>query len=243
MSDQDVEHLAEHIAVTNPDPQLWLNIPVRMVCFDWGGVILRICRSWAEGCAAAGLPVRGDSASPDLRVRRRIAAEEYQRGRFTTAEFLRSLESIVENVYSQVELKRIHDGFLIEEYAGVDRLVDRLANTANIETGMLSNTNELHWQRQHADSNASVPHFPTASRLNHRHASHLLGHAKPGHEIYRAFERHTGFRGPEVLFFDDLADNIAAARAVGWRAEQIDHTGDTAAQMHEHLQRHGVFAR
>lgn len=229
--------------MTNLDPQLWLNIPVRMVCFDWGGVILRICRSWAEGCAAAGLSVRGDSASPDLKVHRKIAAEQYQRGQLTTAQFLISLGTIVGNVYSQDELKRIHDAFLIQEYAGVDRLVDRLLSTPNVETGMLSNTNELHWQRQHVDASASVPHFPTASRLKHRHASHLLGHAKPGHEIYRVFERHTGVRGPEVLFFDDLEDNIAAARAVGWRAEQIDHTGDTAAQMNEHLQRHGVFAR
>ena len=45
----------------------------------------------------------------------------------------------------------------------------------------------------------------------------------------------------EILFFDDLSDNIASARACGWSAEQIDHTGDTARQMAEHLGRHGVL--
>ncbi len=31
---------------------------IRLVCFDLGGVVIRICRTWAEGCAAAGLEVR-----------------------------------------------------------------------------------------------------------------------------------------------------------------------------------------
>lgn len=225
----------------DPSPPISVDIPVRMVCFDWGGVILRICRSWAEGCAAAGLAVRGDSASAEIKARRRVAAEAYQRGAISTAEFLESLGEIVGGVYTRAELARIHDAFLIEEYPGVDRLVDRLRTLPDVQTGMLSNTNELHWRRQHADDSSKVLHFPTASKLGHRHASHLLGHAKPGQEIYRAFERMTGFSGSRILFFDDLEENISAARAVGWRAERIDHTGDTAGQMDDHLRRHGVF--
>ncbi len=228
--------------MSGADPQPWIDVPVRMVCFDWGGVILRICRSWAEGCAAAGLPVRGESGLPELKIRRRAVAERYQRGELSTDAFLVELGRVVGGVYSREELTRIHDAFLIEEYPGVDRVVDRLLGTPGVQTGMLSNTNEMHWRRQQAAPVGWVKHFPTASRLAHRHASHLLGHAKPGHEIYREFERLTGFRGPEVLFFDDLEENIAAARTVGWRAERIDHTGDTAGQMIGFLERHGVFA-
>ena len=40
---------------------------VRIVCFDWGGVILRHCRSWQEGCAAAGLPVHPEVLTPEPR--------------------------------------------------------------------------------------------------------------------------------------------------------------------------------
>lgn len=217
------------------------NCPVLMVCFDWGGVILRICRSWAEGCAAAGLEVRGDSASSEVRARRRIAAEDYQRGHLSTDAFLAALETILGGTYTRDELRNIHDAFLIEEYPGVDRVAARLRRTPGVETGMLSNTNELHWRRQHADPTGTWTHFPTASTLSHRHASHLLGCAKPGLEIYRAFERLTGAYGDEVLFFDDLEENVAAARSIGWRAERIDHTGDTAAQMDAYLRSHRVF--
>jgi len=216
--------------------------PVRVVCFDWGGVILRICRSWAEGCAAAGLPVRGDSGSAGVKTRRKSASELYQRGLLSTSEFLDALREAVGGVYSVGELARIHDAFLIEEYPGVDRVVDQLLHTPGVQTGMLSNTNDLHWRRQNPETGANQTHFPTAARLQHRHASHLLKLAKPDHEIYQAFENHSGFRGAEVLFFDDLEENIGAAKALGWRAEQIDHTGDTAAQIRNHLEQHGVFA-
>ena len=37
-----------------------MTTPISLVCFDLGGVVVRICRSWAEGCAEAGLDVRGD---------------------------------------------------------------------------------------------------------------------------------------------------------------------------------------
>ena len=30
----------------------------RTVCFDLGGVIVRICRSWEEGCHRAGVSLR-----------------------------------------------------------------------------------------------------------------------------------------------------------------------------------------
>ncbi|MEO1535088.1 MAG: HAD-IA family hydrolase, partial [Planctomycetota bacterium] len=83
--------------------------------------------------------------------------------------------------------------------------------------------------------------FPVARLLEHRHASHLLGIAKPDAGIYARFESETGYDGSEILFFDDLAENIEAARERGWHAEQIDHTGDTAEQVARCLAAYGVF--
>jgi len=131
------------------------------------------------------------------------------------------------------EVRRIHDAWLTEEYVGVDAVIRRLVSLPHIETALLSNTNQCHWRR-HTD-------FPTASLLKHLHASHLLGHAKPGLEIFRAFERAVGYSGADVLFFDDVQENIGAARSLGWQAELIDYTGDTAAQLSRHLTRHGIF--
>ena len=84
------------------------------------------------------------------------------------------------------------------------------------------------------------------SRLvHHLHASHLLGLLKPDEAIYRAFERASGFDGTdgrpeEILFFDDLEENVEAARACGWSSVRVDHTGDPAEQMRRELRERGL---
>lgn len=214
---------------------------IRIVCFDWGGVIVRIVRTWAEGCDRAGLEVRGGSATAEWAARRKPVANAYQEGRLTCEEFRARLSESMDGLYSPDEIARIHDAWLIEEYRGIDRVIEMLLGARHVETALLSNTNHGHWARQAPSAEKSIPHFPSAGRLKHKHASHLLGLAKPGVEIYRAFEKATGVSGPQILFFDDLADNIEAARSVGWRAEQIDHLGDTASQIERHLRAHGVL--
>ncbi|MEM9064256.1 MAG: HAD-IA family hydrolase [Planctomycetota bacterium] len=212
-----------------------MTTPPRIVCFDWGGVILRICRSFREGCERAGLDVR-DISDPELTQIRRTLVVEYQRGQLTPNEYFRRTSEAMAGAYSAEEVARLDHAWLVGEYDGVGALVDELNGMAGIETALLSNTSERHFAR----GTGPEADFEVISRLTHIHASHLLGHTKPGEEIYRAFERETGAASDEILFFDDLEDNIATARRVGWRSEQIDHTGDTATQMRLYLRDHGI---
>lgn len=212
--------------------------PPRCVVFDWGGVILRICRGFEEGCRAAGLPFHPDVVEGDLYHVRRSHSRRYQVGELAMDQFFRLTAETTGGRYSPDDLARVHDAWLLAEYPGVDRLIDELNAIDGVTTAMLSNTNERHWARR--GESPYGPAFPTAARIAIPHASHLLGHAKPDAAIYAAFERATGFAGPELLFFDDLPENIAAARDAGWHAHQIDHTGDTAAQMREALRAAGI---
>lgn len=216
------------------------NGPVRLVCFDWGGVILKHCRSWEEACAVAGLPVREGCNLPHRIARRREVTRAYQCGELAPEEFFQALAAAGDHQYTPGEIELLHEAWITEEYEGIAAVIERLVSLPSIETAMLSNTNHAHWQRQLGPGRRG-PRFPTAALLKHRHASHLLGHVKPGEEIYRAFEQQTGYRGGEILFFDDLAENIATAVRIGWRGELIDHTGDTAAQVTNALIRHRVF--
>lgn len=208
--------------------------PVRLVCFDWGGVILRICRSFAEGVRAAGLDLRDGFDEGELYDIRRVAAVEYQVGRLGEREFFEAVSRSMRGAYSAEEIALVHDAWLLGEYPGARELVADIHGRDGVRTGMLSNTNARHWARREHD-------FPTAGTLHHQHASHLLGLAKPDAAIFRAFERETGFAGPEIVFFDDLADNVEAARGAGWRAVLIEHEGDTAAQMRAALVDLGVL--
>jgi putative hydrolase of the HAD superfamily len=217
--------------------------PVTLVCFDWGGVLLRIVRSFEEAVERAGLDLRPAARDPACVAARRLAAERYGVGDLETEAAFAAICAAMGDAYTPVEFARIHDAWLIEEYPGVGEVVERLLATPGVETALLSNTNDAHW-RSHLPGPAGEPaRFPLVARLHHRHASHLLRLRKPDEAIYRALERRTGRRGAQILFFDDLHENIAAARACGWRAERIDHTGDTAAQIERGLVAHGVWAR
>lgn len=214
---------------------------VKIVVFDWGGVILRICRSWAEGCERAGLAVRAGSDTPELVAARQRIAHDYQIGTTDCDTFCHSLSDAMNGLYTTDEMRRIHDAWLIEEYPGMRELIGRLAEHSGVTTGLLSNTNHLHWIQHLQHAEGGTARFPTARLLDHRHASHLLGVAKPEGGIYARFEAETGYSESEILFFDDLAENIEAARERGWHAEQIDHTSDTAEQVARRLAAYGVF--
>ena len=212
---------------------------IGIVVFDWGGVILKIVRSFEEACARANLPVRGDFTSPGAKERRKEIQHQFQIGTISSREFFEGIAASSLGAYSAAEFEAIHHAWLIEEYPGVSQLVDDIHAAGKVTTGLLSNTNEGHWLR-HVPTRERLADFPTVGKLRHKHASHLMGLAKPHAEIHRAFEKASGFSAREILFFDDLEENIATARACGWNTLQIDHTGDTAQQMRAHLRGLGV---
>ncbi|MCA9285754.1 MAG: HAD-IA family hydrolase [Phycisphaerales bacterium] len=198
----------------------------RLVCFDLGGVVVRICRSWAEGCAAAGLPVHGAAERERTRSDRQEAVLAYQTGRIDGPAFARKISAILDGAYTPKEIMDVHRAWIIGAYPGMDTLIDGI-HAAGLETGVLSNTNAEHW--------SALEGIGAFTRLHNRHASHLLGLHKPDPAIYRAFEAATGFGADDIVFFDDLPENVEGARSAGWRAMPIDPLGDPASQVRGHL--------
>lgn len=69
--------------------------------------------------------------------------------------------------------------------------------------------------------------------------SYALGVAKPDPAFFAAVLQRLDLAADEVLFVDDSARNVEAARTVGLRAEQW-HVDDELAALHERLARHGL---
>ncbi len=206
---------------------------IRLVCFDLGGVLIRICRSWKEACLAAGLDVRGPwqhgDASTDVQ---RELGLRFGTGKIDCGEWAARLSATLDHIYSREEIIAIHDAFLIEEYEGVCDVVDRIVGKG-LQTASLSNTNEKHW--------SMLTEYPVMAKLHHPKASHTLGFYKPDPAIYREFERQTGHAGGEIIFFDDLPENVEAARKIGWYVELIDPHSPTDRQIEATLKRYGVL--
>jgi glucose-1-phosphatase len=218
---------------------------IRLVCFDLGGVLVRICRSLEEACELVGLPYHVDADTQELKQGRHEVALQHTVGEFEDGTYHARLAAHTAGRYTAEDLERIDAAWIIDPYPGTERLVQDLNAVESLTTGCLSNTTREHWyEMAHVDEanelRPGTPRFSAVPLLEYRAASHLMGLAKPGVEIFHAYEKVTGIPGAEVLFFDDLAENVAGARAAGWNVEQIDHTGDTATQVRSHLARYGI---
>jgi putative hydrolase of the HAD superfamily len=192
-----------------------------LVVFDLGGVVVRICRSWTEGCRAAGVEPRTGCDAAVGGPAMRALVDRHQRGAVACDAFFRESAALL-GAHTPGEVERVHRAWILGDYPGVADAIDRI-HAAGLATSCLSNTNASHWEQLRLS--------PAFMRIGSRHASHLLGLAKPNPAIYRAFEREVGAGAGSLVLFDDLPENVAAARACGWTAFEVDHAGDTAAQV------------
>jgi FMN phosphatase YigB (HAD superfamily) len=214
--------------------------PPRIVVFDLGGVVVRICRSWKEACERCGLPYHEAAVASERLAERKSIRDLHETGGMSDDEFYARLAGTTGGLYTPDHVRDIHHHWTIGEYPGVGAVIDDL-HARGVDTGVLSNTNSHHWRLLTAPGAPHEPApYPTIQRIRHVHASHLLRLAKPDPAIYHAFAQRSGYSPHEILFFDDLPDNIAGAHAAGWDAVQIDHAADTPSQMRLHLRLRGV---
>ncbi|MSR17619.1 MAG: hypothetical protein EXS00_00360 [Phycisphaerales bacterium] len=211
-----------------------LTSPPRIVCFDLGGVLVRICRDWSQGMAAAGLKPKRFASGASADAARLTLLEQYQRGALTVSDFCSSFAVTLGSNWSGADVLCVHRAWIMGEYPGVDRLVDDLQRSG-VRTACLSNTNDEHWRYMERS-------LPTVAGLHLRLASHQLRLHKPDRGIYEAFESISGCQSGEILFFDDLEANVAAARSLGWDAHRVDPQSDTAAFMRAHAVRRRALA-
>jgi len=207
---------------------------IRLVCFDWGGVILRICRSWEEGCTAAGIKVPSKKIAKKCLAKQDALAKRYNTGQMSDKAFCRAIAKESEEAHTIEDVAAVHHAWLIEEYEGIEDLIEELNSLSDLSTALFSNTNATHWARMEED-------FPAAGMLSHIHGSHLFGLAKPDEKAFAAFERRVGAAGKQVLFFDDTPEHVEGAKAFGWCSELIDPQGDPVAQMRTHLTQYEIL--
>ena len=95
---------------------------------------------------------------------------------------------------------------------GAKELLDELRPRYRLAA--LSNSNELHWERN-TNELRIIEMFEFAI------SSHQIGLCKPDPEIFKVAVGRAKVSSPAaIVFFDDLAANVEAARSVGLRAYQ-----------------------
>jgi HAD superfamily hydrolase (TIGR01509 family) len=191
----------------------------RAVCFDIGGVLIRIHHEWSGALRAAGVACDRDLGP----LGGFNEFEGYQAGSILESKYIKAL-AIHLDVDQRVAMD-VHMAILREEYEGVSNLIQELTDDG-IVCGCLSNTNASHWSTFFDGAR-----YRFGPRLSVRIGSHIERANKPAPEIYAAFEREARVSPNEIVYFDDGLLNVAAAKQRGWSAHLIDPAGDTAAQM------------
>ena len=214
---------------------------VRVGCFDLGGVVVRLCRNWEEACVRAGVEVRDSGASHELLRMRRAAVRAYQSGVMDCQEYFQTIAKSTGDLYDAQEVEQVHKAWICEDYEGVEAMVEELREQVWIVTACLSNTNQSHWRILTQSDGPHRPASPAVNRIEKRLVSHELGLVKPDAAMYECALKALSVEAREIVFFDDTGENIDAALAHGWRAFEIDHRGDPAAQMRDHLTALGVL--
>ena len=91
--------------------------------------------------------------------------------------------------------------------------------------GILSNICESHWHWCR-NQYAHVGKLFTIAAL-----SYELGGMKPAKHVYEGAAKLAGVEATDIFFTDDLAENVEAAQAAGWRAHLYTSTQDLIAAL------------
>src|SRR5438045_282873 len=143
----------------------------RLVVFDLGRVLIRLCDNWKHACDLAGVTLPDNLPQSDAATlaRQQEAAHLFDMGKVDLAEFSNRVAAC-RGVHCD-QVIAIQNAYLLGPYPGAIELIDDLHNAGHT-TACLSNTNANHWRIMNDPADA---HATILSRLHHRFGSHLLG--------------------------------------------------------------------
>lgn len=183
---------------------------VSWILFDLGGVLV----DWTGPQALRALLPAAAQHSPDSyaqRWQRCTATDRFERGATSPLEFAREFADHWGVALPPDEMLARYVAWLRGFYDGVPALLAGLRPQARL--ACLSNSNAAHWDC--AVAQGVRAEFEVAL------ASHELQLRKPQAEIFALALRRLDAAPHEVLYFDDLAPNVAAAAAAGMQAYQV----------------------
>lgn len=197
--------------------------PVEACLFDLGNVLIEVDfeRSFAHWGAAAGV------APEVLRARYRTGHdyERHERGELDEAGYFDTLRRDLGIALDDDAMRAGWNALLCGEVIGIRGLVDALDPA--MPRYVFSNSNAAHQARWAADHRELLARFATVF------VSSDIGHRKPQAQAFLHVAGRIGVAPSRILFFDDNADNVAGARAVGMQAVRVRSVADVAAALRE----------
>ncbi len=189
---------------------------IEALVFDLGGVVMSVDFEQAFNVWSRHSGI----AAPLLRSRfiADSAYEQHERGELTGDEYFESLRASLGVALSTSQLAEGWNAVLGREIPGMRDLL-RHANEHR-PLYLFSNTNRLH-------QTCWTDRLSVTLNVFHKcFVSCEMGLRKPEPQAFGSVAAAIGVPPRRILFFDDLADNVAGARQAGMQAVQVRSIGD-----------------
>lgn len=193
---------------------------IEALLFDLGRVVIdidvaRVHARWAE---LAGVPVADIIQRSRARVAGSEAFHRHERGEIADAAFFAHLREALEIDLTDDAIRDGWNAIFVGEMPGIRPVLTRARQALPLYA--FSNTNAAHqacWYPRFAEVLAPFRRI---------YASNEIGARKPEAAAFHAVAGDMGVEPRRILFFDDMAANVAGARATGMRAVQVGAVAD-----------------
>lgn len=155
---------------------------------------------------------------------------DFETGKMPTEEFYQAIREKFSLKQTDQEIESAWLNIIVGFLPGIPELLKEIHS--HVKLVALTNTNPPHVALFH-----KMPEFQNFHKI---FASNEMGHRKPDREIFEAVARDMKVAPNEILFFDDLPENIEAAKAFGLNAI---HCYRSAKLIREKLVDFGVLSR
>lgn len=182
---------------------------IRVLLFDVGGVLVEL------GGVEAILGWLGNRMTPAQLWQRwlhSVAVRQFETGRIDQHQFA---AGVIREFGLDVQPLAFLESFVgwpTGLYPGTLELLGRIPR--RYRRALLSNSNALHWPRV-------LTEMQLGPAIDHHFVSHLMGRIKPDAEAFEHVLQTLACTPGEVVFFDDNAINVDAARRLGLYARQV----------------------
>jgi putative hydrolase of the HAD superfamily len=192
----------------NTPGQQPLRTPIRVVLFDYGGVLAE--EGFRNGLVALAREQGLDVEAMPQAAMQAVYDSGFVLGKGSEADFWSLLRERTGLQGDDATLtRRILDGFILRPW--MIAVVDRLRK-AGYQTGILSD--QTHWLDQLDAEQHFAAHFDYIFNSYHR------GKGKRDPSLFHDIARELDLQPAGILFIDDSAENVARARAAGWQVIQ-----------------------
>jgi putative hydrolase of the HAD superfamily len=141
---------------------------------------------------------------------------QYETGYISTDAYLNGLRTVFNNKFTIIQLEQAFSCIIQQPVEGMTDIVKRISTIHR--TALVSNTNEIHYK-------LSLTKFEGLKIFQKHYLSYQLHMMKPARGFYDAIIKDQGILPSKMLFIDDIAENVKAAKSAGMQVIRFESTG------------------